>query len=356
MNYCEVKNSQKGQTLKEMSGLSEFSSYSFIRGFEEENGRMPELDEIPNANSEPYLDKQLKIKQIGNTRYTTIKRLQELGLNQSVEELNPKLNREYSDLEIHLNQIGDSVTIETLHRPSEYDDIEEYERDIDFDGTTESNAVVLGNALDRLQKYYGISMIPVTTQQLSEDPQFQNLPIFQAEAFIFNGNIYINTDKATIDAPIHEQLHLFLGSIRYNHPNLYFQLVSSVENLPDFQDRIKQYPNRTMSDIQEEIFVEELAKFLSKEPSIFDEVDSSIMNFVMYNIKRDIDSIVFGKRSVKTLEDPFQYSLLQLGQQLDSNHFEVGNPGIINDAAIHRIMANTKEELIKNNELIETCS
>jgi hypothetical protein len=39
---------------------------------------------------------------------------------------------------------------------------------------------------------------------LSEDPQFQNLPIFQAEAFIFNGNIYINTDKATIDAPIHE--------------------------------------------------------------------------------------------------------------------------------------------------------
>ena len=356
MNYCEVKNSQRGQTLKEMSGLSEFSSYSFIRGFEEENGRMPELDEIPNANSEPYLDKQLKVKQIGNTRYTTIKKLQELGLNQSIEELNPKLNREYSDLEIHLNQIGDSVTIETLHRPSEYNDIEEYERDIDFDGTTESNAVVLGNALDRLQKYYGISMIPVTTQQLSEDPQFQNLPIFQAEAFIFNGNIYINTDKATIDAPIHEQLHLFLGSIRYNHPNLYFQLVSSVENLPDFQDRIKQYPNRTMSDIQEEIFVEELAKFLSKESSIFDEVDSSIMNFVMYNIKRDIDSIVFGKRSVKTLEDPFQYSLLQLGQQLDSNHFEVDNPGIINDAAIHRIMANTKEELIKNNELIETCS
>ena len=356
MNYCEVKNSQRGQTLKEMSGLSEFSSYSFIRGFEEENGRMPELDEIPNANSEPYLDKQLKVKQIGNTRYTTIKKLQELGLNQSIEELNPKLNREYSDLEIHLNQIGDSVTIETLHRPSEYNDIEEYERDIDFDGTTESNAVVLGNALDRLQKYYGISMIPVTTQQLSEDPQFQNLPIFQAEAFIFNGNIYINTDKATIDAPIHEQLHLFLGSIRYNHPNLYFQLVSSVENLSDFQDRIKQYPNRTMSDIQEEIFVEELAKFLSKEPSVFDEVDSSIINFVMYNIKRDIDSIVFGKRSVKTLEDPFQYSLLQLGQQLDSNHFEVDNPGIINDAAIHRIMANTKEELIKNNELIETCS
>ena len=356
MNYCEIKNSQKGQTLKEMSGLSEFSAYSFISGFEEDNKRMPELDEIPHANSEPYLDKQLNTKQIGNTRYTTIKKFQELGLNQSVEEINPKLNREYSDLEIHLNQIGDSVIVETLHRPSEYDDVEEYERDIDFDGTTESNAVILGNALDRLQKYYGISMIPVTTQQLSEDPQFQNLPIFQAEAFIYNGNIYINTDKATVDAPIHEQLHLFLGSIRYNHPNLYFQLVSSTENIPNFQDKIKLYPNRTMSDIQEEIFVEELAKFLAGESSIFDNVDPGIMNFVMYNIKRDIDSIVFGKRSVKTLEDPFQYSLLQLGQQLDSNHFDVTTPGIINDAAIHRIMANTKEELLKNNELVENCS
>ena len=29
-------------------------------------------------------------------------KLQELGLNSSVEEINPKLNREYSDLEIHL--------------------------------------------------------------------------------------------------------------------------------------------------------------------------------------------------------------------------------------------------------------
>ena len=61
MNYCEVKSSQKGQTLKNMSGLSEFSTYSFISGFERDNFRMPELDEIPHANSEPYLDKQLKV-------------------------------------------------------------------------------------------------------------------------------------------------------------------------------------------------------------------------------------------------------------------------------------------------------
>ena len=111
MNYCEIKNSQKGQTLKEMSGLSEFSSYSFIRGFEEENGRIPELDEIPGANSEPYLDKQLKVKQIGNTRYTTIKKLQELGLNQSIEEF---INN-FENINIKENSIYNHINNETSY-------------------------------------------------------------------------------------------------------------------------------------------------------------------------------------------------------------------------------------------------
>ena len=110
-----------------------------------------------------------------------------------------------------------------------------------------------------------------------------------------------------------------------------------------------------MSDVQEEIFVTELAKFLIRDKSLFDSVDPSIMNFVLYNIKRDIDSIVFGKNSVKTIENPFQYSLLQLGSKLGSDNFDLDTAGTIDDAAIHRILANTKEELMENNELIENC-
>jgi hypothetical protein len=66
-------------------------------------------------------------------------------------------------------------------------------------------------------------MIPITKSELSNNPEFEGIPA--AQAFILNGNIYINTDSATIDAPIHGQLHLFLGSIRFGNPNLYFQLV-----------------------------------------------------------------------------------------------------------------------------------
>lgn len=352
MNYCEVKSFEKSQTLHKMSSLPETFVYQFIKNFESANGRFPELDEIPNADSESYLYKQLNIHDAGKSKYISIQNILKMTNSISISEAIPKLNKEYSDLQIDLVPLGDAALIDIKHRPQENDPVE---RDINYDSTTESNTILIEDALNRLQKFYGIEIIPVTTQQLVNNPQFKNLPIFQTEAFIFNGNIYVNTDVATVDAPIHEQLHLFLGSIRYNNPNLYFSLVNQTEQLPGFENLIKAYPNRTMSDIKEEIFVTELAKYVTHRPSLFDSIDSKIINYVMYNINRDIDSIVFGRVSVKSLDNPFEFSLLQLASKLDSDNFDLDSIGTLNDATIHRIMANTKEELMKNNSLTETC-
>lgn len=355
MNYCEIKDTQKAQTLKEMSGLSEFSVNSFIKGFSEKYGRFPELDEIPYANSEEHLNRQLDIKSTKNSKYTTIDKLQEVTGTDTPEEATVSINREHADLEVHLNPLGSAVMVETLHRPSEYNEEEVEEKQIDFDGSRESNSVILRNALNRLQKYYGIQMIPITKSELNS-PEFENLPVSEAQAFILNGNIYVNTDSATVDAPIHEQLHLFLGSIRFGNPNLYFQLVQSTEQLPNFSLLAQEFPGRTMNDVQEEIFVNELAKHLTGQSSMFDSVDNSIMNTIMYNIKRDIDSIVFGKQSVKSLSSIFEKSLIQLAEELDSDNFDIDTLGTLDDATIHRIMANTKEDLMNKNELMQDCS
>lgn len=356
MNYCKIKDTQKAQTLQQMSGLSEFSVNSFIKGFQKINGEesFPELDEIPYANSEEYLNRQLDIQSTKNSKYTTIDKLKEVT-GGNVEEATVSINREYSDLEVHLNQIGKSVIVETLHRPSEYNDKEFEEKSIDFDNSRESNSLVLRNALDRLQKYYGIKMIPITKSELS-NPEFNGLPVSEAHAFILNGNIYVNTDVASVDAPIHEQLHLFLGSIRFGNPTLYYQLVQNTELLPNFSTLAREFPGRTMSDIQEEIFVNELAKHITGQPSMFDSVDPFTVNRIMYNIKRDIDSIVFGKQSVKSLSSIFEKSLLQLAEELNSDNFDIDTLGTLDDATVHRIMANTKEELMNKNELIQECS
>ena len=356
MNYCEIKDTQKAQTLQSMSGLSEFSVNSFIKGFQKINGEesFPELDEIPYANSEEYLNRQLDIQSTKNSKYTTIDKLKEVT-GSDVKGATVSLNREHSDLEIHLNQIGEAVVVEILHRPTEYNEEEIEEKVINFDGSRESNSVIIRDALDRLQKYYGIQIIPITKQEL-ENPEFGNIPVSQAQAFILNGNIYVNTDTATIDAPIHEQLHLFLGSIRFGNPNLYFQLVQSTEQLPNFSLLAQEFPGRTMSDIQEEIFVNELAKHITGQSSMFDSIDPFIVNRIMYNIKRDIDSILFGKQSIKSLSSIFDKSLLQLAEELNSDNFDIDTLGTLDDATIHRMMANTKEDLMNKNELMQDCS
>jgi hypothetical protein len=60
-----------------------------------------------------------------------------------------------------------------------------------------------------------------------------------------NNNIYINTDLATLDSPIHEILHLVLGSIKFQNPKLYTDLVSLAVQFGNFNKIAKKYPNRT---------------------------------------------------------------------------------------------------------------
>jgi len=51
-----------------------------------------------------------------------------------------------------------------------------------------------------------------TSADIEHDPELSKIPnIKTAEAFIHNGTIYINTDYARADAPLHELMHLIIG-------------------------------------------------------------------------------------------------------------------------------------------------
>jgi hypothetical protein len=49
---------------------------------------------------------------------------------------------------VHFTQIGDSVLIDIKHRPTEYSDFLEVNRNIDFDES--NNSIIIEDALDRL--------------------------------------------------------------------------------------------------------------------------------------------------------------------------------------------------------------
>lgn len=353
MKACEInKSSFKYQALKNMSGISEYSLDSFISAFQTKFGRMPELDELPKVNSEPYLKKILNIEQLSSINSLDTKRVLEYTNKSTVEEANVQLNKIFKDLEITLTPFQSFTSIEYKHRPSIYSEIKD-PIDVETFTNEEKSRQIINKQLQKMKKLYGIDIQALDTDQISE-LGIPNSAL--VKGFIQNGTIYINTDIATIDTPIHELTHILLGSIRYSDPDLYFLLVNKVEQLPRYEEFASQFPNRTKGDVNEEIFVQEFSKYLTGLPGMFNDLDKASMSKLMYEIYRNIDTLIDGNYSVKSLsENVFGSSILKLSEKLQSEIINNKQTGSLDPGTIHRTLANMKEDLMKRNQLEERC-
>ena len=352
-DYCSLKNHGKFQTLKK-SGLSDSIILDRMSQFEEQYGRLPELDELPGANSLSSLKEEISMKSSSKgTNYTNTNKILAVTNTDSIQKANAALNNVHRDLDIELQEIGNTTFVKVKQRPSEYN-ILENNIETNIPENIDQQKVGLQNALDKMREAYGINISYISNDDLVED-----VDVNSAKAFIKNGTIYINVDNATIDSPIHEMLHLFIGSISFSNPSLFQQLISSILSIPNIEDRIQLFQGtRTMDDILEEIFVEELAKFVTGQNSLFNSFEKDIVSQIMYNIKRDIDTIIDGNYSVKSLEDNeiFNESIRDLAEKLESSTFNINVGAGLNNAMTHRILANTKSDLLKSGELKEECN
>jgi len=57
---------------------------------------------------------------------------------------------------------------------------------------------------------------------------------------------------------------------------------------------IQDYPRKSRNDINEEIFVTEMAKYISGKPSSFTNLDDKTLHEVLYTVRRTLDSILMG--------------------------------------------------------------
>lgn len=97
---------------------------------------------------------------------------------------------------------------------------------------------------------------------------FKDDKLAQTEpAFIHNGVIYINIGKANVTDVLHEYTHVVLAAMKYNKnantKNLYYKLLDSVKNHPNYE--LIAAPYREMgvigTDLQEEVFAKILQQF-----------------------------------------------------------------------------------------------
>lgn len=347
-NFCSIKESQKCQTLSEMSGISLDSVAQICNEYLDLRNRYPELDEFDSDSSE-YLKEKFDIKTSkSGTNYSNTQMILDITGDNTIEEANASINDSHRDLDVKITDIDGVSIFEIKSRPNEY---RVGNTPFSITATTENQKQCgIISSLEKMRKYYGINIIPITTSD-----EFPGLNVSQSKAFIYNGNIYINLDNATADSPIHEMLHILLGSMNRQNPSLFYQLVESVEQIPNFDERAQYYPNRTRSDVDEEIFVEELAKYLTGNKSIFDNIDENTIDQIMYYIQRDLDTILDGNYSVKSLDEVFNSSLLDLAKMSESNMFNIENGGSLNPSTIHRMLANVKEKYLENGDLTENC-
>jgi hypothetical protein len=109
-------------------------------------------------------------------------------------------------------------------------------------------------------------------------------------------------------------------------------------------------------DNRKDEFVQEFAKHITNQPSLFDNIEISILSKLTYEVLRNIDTIISGEHSVKTLSNNiFNNSILDLSIKLQSSNINNIQEGTLTPDVIHRTLANYKEDLKKKNILEERC-
>lgn len=317
-------------------------------GIKEEDLKYPELDQINNPDSSEYLSENIKLQDGG----AFISDILNYTNSDNIEDATIAINNKHRDLEVDILPLNKEALVKVEHRPTDTNMKENSIVDID------KNKQAIVPIFNKLATLYGIKFHNITIEDLIRDPKFKDITDAKhINAFILNGEIYINIDVADIDAPIHELTHLLLGSIKYQNSSLYNNLVSIAEELPNYKELITNYQNRTRSDINEEIFVTELAKYVSNKPSILQNLPIFVQEEMLYNIKRLLDSMLMGDISVKAIPTSklMNMSLYDMAKLVNSPAFTNISRATLNDNQIHRILNNRKSDLMSRNELIEEC-
>ena len=352
MIYCINTNSAQYRELKRLSTLPDILLKAEISKYQDSHeGRFPTIDELPGANSLKAIKEDLKIREDGTSKISDILAYTHA---KDILEANIIINDKYRDLDIEIIPINQTAIIDIKERPSIFKYRESPKNDFNFI----DSKIFITESLNKLAKTSGININYISIAELQKQGILdQIIDVSQSAAFIYNGEIYVNTDIASIDAPIHELMHILLGSIKFKNFELYSELVESVKNLSNLDDLIKLYPNRTQSDLLEEIFVEEFSKYLSGIDNQMSELPTDILYQIHYNINRTLDTILMGDNTVIAIEDEILYnsSLKDLAKLVNSSTMVNTSHGFLEDALIHRTLSNVKQELMENGNLKEEC-
>lgn len=184
-----------------------------------------------------------------------------------------------------------------------------------------------------------------------------------ARAFVLNGEVNINMQKASISDVIHEYAHLFLHTLKYESPDLYNAIITTTISNPLYDKVSQTYAHLSGSDLNEEVFVTVLGEYLKGELAHNDhnwwnDRGELITDFAKYT-KQKLNTIM--GRTVNTVYDLKAGDVLNLSFEDIINLIgdEIMNNRISNiystPLATTRDIRQLKSDLQKSNKLTQEC-
>lgn len=177
--------------------------------------------------------------------------------------------------------------------------------DINLEGTRVGDISVdefigqtMSNAVDFFNQKFGVTITSMTASELADFNQQENLGLDRKldsiKAFIYKGQVYINTSNAKSSDLYHEIAHIFLGVLKVQMPEAYQQLITSYQNQAYFKRKLnfvnRSYKNFALQDRIEEAVVDMIGDSLMQDSSMVQGFDQARVTELLQNIFNTIDS------------------------------------------------------------------
>lgn len=227
------------------------------------------LDTPEKAAAFVYLfTKGLKTAENKNTDINQlIKSSQKLG-KEIVDQINKAETKSYLVEEMR----GNIATLKYLENNGNKIDITGKFGD---EAATKPTTASMEQAVQYFNEKFGIAINTMSQTELNDFGKQNNIDVKNARAFIYNGQIYINSSNANVSDVFHEMAHIFLGVLKAKYPDSYQAVIAKYQQKPKFKTNLdyinEAYTNFAMQDKLEECVADMIADQMFQKQSLIKE-------------------------------------------------------------------------------------
>ena len=196
-----------------------------------------------------------------------IKENQKLG-KQIIDQINKAETKSYLVEEMR----GNIATLKYLENNGNKIDITGKFGD---EAATKPTTASMEQAVQYFNEKFGIAINTMSQTELNDFGKQNGIDVKNARAFIYNGQIYINSSNANVSDVFHEMAHIFLGVLKVKYPDSYQAVIAKYQQKPKFKTNLdyinEAYTNFAMQDKLEECVADMIADQMFQKQSLIKE-------------------------------------------------------------------------------------